>query len=314
MEQLGEATSGAVGAVASVMAIFPLVSVKLRLQAQTKAIAKERQRRVSNEQTDNKSKAGEALVSKPYKGSIDCFIRTLREEGVLRLYKGLGTEVFRNYYTNFIFFYFFSWFKRVFEPRGAPRPGFLKSMLHGICAGVCVQVIMAPIDIVNTRLIVSTKKNASVRDVCSEIVNKKGWLGLWTGIEPAVVLTLNPGITNVVSNALLPSDPKQVLSPANNFLIGFISKAVASTFTYPLVIAKIALQTQASKEGESGVAHAVAVLKGILAKEGLSGMYKSFHMQLLVATLKEAVLNMIRLDLNIRIMKFFRRLAAMRKP
>jgi hypothetical protein len=56
-------------------------------------------------------------------------------------------------------------------------------------------------------------------------------LSLWAGIMPALVLTLNPGITNVVREALAPVG--RPATRAENFGIGAGSKALASLATYP---------------------------------------------------------------------------------
>jgi hypothetical protein len=99
----------------------------------------------------------------------------------------------------------------------------------------------------------------SLWGVGKEIVQEEGVTGLWLGIKPGLVLTVNPAITygvfeRIKSILLLaqekaatvaaPSNGK--LTPGTNFLVGALSKTLATVVTYPYIMAKVRIQTRGS--------------------------------------------------------------------
>jgi adenine nucleotide transporter 17 len=92
-----------------------------------------------------------------------------------------------------------------------------------------------------------------------EIVREEGVAGLWLGIKPGLVLTINPAITYGVfervksilllaqekaAAAAAPSNGK--LTPGMNFLVGALSKTLATVVTYPYIMAKVRIQARGS--------------------------------------------------------------------
>lgn len=73
--------------------------------------------------------------------------------------------------------------------------------------------------------------------VAREIVEEEGVGGLWLGIKPGLVLTVNPAITygayERIKNAVL-SDPNAKLSPGRAFAVGALSKTLATIVSNPL--------------------------------------------------------------------------------
>jgi adenine nucleotide transporter 17 len=101
--------------------------------------------------------------------------------------------------------------------------------------------------------------DSSFWDVGSEIVREEGVTGLWLGIKPGLVLTVNPAITYGVfervksvlllaqekaASAAVPSSGK--LTPGMNFLVGALSKTLATVVTYPYIMAKVRIQARGS--------------------------------------------------------------------
>lgn len=139
-----------------------------------------------------------------------------------------------------------------------------------------------------------------------EIVREEGVSGLWLGIKPGLVLTVNPAITYGVferiksilllaqekaAAATAPSNGK--LTPGMNFLVGALSKTLATVVTYPYIMAKVRIQargsdTQMAKEEglpvpphhayhhNANLKHpgAVDLLKVVYKREGFVGWYQ----------------------------------------
>lgn len=91
-----------------------------------------------------------------------------------------------------------------------------------------------------------------------EIVGEEGVTGLWLGIRPGLVLTVNPAITygmfERVKSVLLLAQEKATsvaasngkLTPGMNFLVGALSKTLATVVTYPYIMAKVRIQARGS--------------------------------------------------------------------
>jgi len=76
--------SGGVAGIISKTVVAPIERVKLLMQTQRE----------------------NAKVTQPYKGSFDCFMRCLREEGVLALWRGNWVNVIRYFPTQALGFSF----------------------------------------------------------------------------------------------------------------------------------------------------------------------------------------------------------------
>ena len=90
----------------------------------------------------------------------------------------------------------------------------------------------------------------SLRSIASQIREEKGIQGFWSGYSASLVLTLNPSLTffffEAFKRTLLPRSQRQSPSPQATFLLAAISKAIASTITYPFSLAKSRLQSSSS--------------------------------------------------------------------
>jgi hypothetical protein len=138
-----------------------------------------------------------------------------------------------------------------------------------------------------------------------EIIREEGVTGLWLGIKPGLVLTVNPAITygayERVKSIILVAQEKAAavsssapgkLTPGTNFLVGALSKTLATVVTYPYIMAKVRIQTRGSDAQASDEARqslpphhayhhekskhpgAVELLANVYRKEGLVGWYQ----------------------------------------
>ena len=86
------------------------------------------------------------------------------------------------------------------------------------------------------------KKAPTLFETASEIIEEDGVAGLWTGLKPGLVLTVNPAITygvfervkGVVVAASIASGGAG-MSPGMAFLTGVLSKTLATVVTYPYI-------------------------------------------------------------------------------
>ena len=144
-------------------------------------------------------------------------------------------------------------------------------------------------------------------DVGREIVREEGVAGLWLGIKPGLVLTVNPAITygvfERIKSILLLAQEKAAavaatssngkLTPGMNFLVGALSKTLATVVTYPYIMAKVRIQARgtdtqmAQEEGLPAPPHhayhhsanskhpgALDLLRMVYKREGFAGWYQ----------------------------------------
>lgn len=139
-----------------------------------------------------------------------------------------------------------------------------------------------------------------------EIVREEGVAGLWLGIKPGLVLTVNPAITYGVferiktilllaqeNTAAAGTSSNGKLAPGMNFLVGAMSKTLATVVTYPYIMAKVRIQARGSdtqmakEEGLPAPPHhtyhhgenskhpgALDLLRTVHKREGIVGWYQ----------------------------------------
>jgi len=78
-------------------------------------------------------------------------------------------------------------------------------------------------------------------------MSEKGWTGFWAGYSASLVLTLNPSLTfflfETLKRTLLPRSKRDNPPAWATFFLAAISKACASTVTYPFSLAKTRAQS-----------------------------------------------------------------------
>ncbi|KZT67458.1 mitochondrial carrier [Daedalea quercina L-15889] len=154
--------------------------------------------------------------------------------------------------------------------------------------------------------------------VAREIVDEEGVTGLWLGIKPGLVLTVNPAITygvyERVKGVLLLAQERAKggpkLSPWTSFLVGALSKTLATVVTYPYIMAKVRIQARSADSEEAAEEHqpvppkhayhhahskhvgALDILARVYRHQGLTGWYQGMSAQITKAVLSQALLFM----------------------
>jgi adenine nucleotide transporter 17 len=118
----------------------------------------------------------------------------------------------------------------------------------GAVAGALAQIFTIPVSVIATRQQVGrpekpnnsgasgdeTPEDDSFMGVAREIIAEEGVTGLWLGLKPGLVLTVNPAITygafeRVKSLVLMAQgDITTKMSPWLSFIIGALSKTLAT--------------------------------------------------------------------------------------
>lgn len=253
---LGHALAGSIATAGAKALLYPLELVITRLQVQ-------RQLRGKGEA---ESAARDADAE--YAGLLDAGMKIYKNEGGLKaFYTGCAPDVGKGIADSFLFFLGYTLIRQ-WELRKAGSTGHLpvsKELGVGIAAGALAKAFTTPIQNIVTRqqtaalvaardpsssTTVGDSSNLSIKDIFLQIRSEHGLAGFWNGYSASVVLTLNPALTFAVDNLLkrlLPKSRRDNPSPQLIFLIAAVSKAIATTLTYPAMLAKSRAQTAGPK-------------------------------------------------------------------
>ncbi|KAJ4290631.1 hypothetical protein N0V90_010849 [Kalmusia sp. IMI 367209] len=245
---LGHAMSGAAGTAISKVLTYPLDLVVTRLQVQ-------KQFQTNDRHAD-------------YRGILDAIDKIYKSEGGIgAFYSGVWQETLKGVADSFLFFLAYSYIgqkRRV--ARGSRSLSALDEIGVGVLAGAFSKFWTTPIQNVVTRKQIaamiasrnptsSLSPNLSATDIALQIRDEKGLRGFWSGYSASLVLTLNPSITFLLHKMLLQllvsRDKRTDPGARITFLLAAVSKALASTITYPFSLAKTRAQVSSQKPSQT---------------------------------------------------------------
>lgn len=269
---LVQATAGAGGGVFASIALQPIEVAKTRIQT---------------------GQAGDASTS-------EALLQILKTEGVAGLYRGSSAKCFETGSKNFVYFYIYDALSRAVKQH--IRINTAVNLVLGYFAGVGTTTLTMPLEVLSTRLQVSTTRGQTLFGMFRHIVATEGIQGLFKGYFFNVILCTNPAIQNTTFDQMKAAilrvksknDPSRraSLTPVQAFLLGALSKAVATVITYPLVRIKTILQAgqeaKASQPGDQKPELHMSPLQRI------SQLYRGIGSALLKTVLQAALLYMMK--------------------
>ncbi|KAF7507917.1 hypothetical protein GJ744_009951 [Endocarpon pusillum] len=255
---LGHAIAGSIGSATSNIFTYPLDLILTRLQIQKQL-------------RENRTEAQED----EYRSVQDAAWRIYETEGGFSgFYTGLLPDTGKTIADSFFFFLVYNFLRN--RRIAAKSDGGSSAMVVlpvldelgvGFIAGSLTKLLTTPISNIVTRKQTSALtsnqsinasstdpgqprhnsiKAPSTADIAHDIFQQKGISGFWSGYSAALVLTLNPSLTfflfETFKRLLLPRSKRASPPPLATFLMAAISKACASSVTYPFSVAKARAQ------------------------------------------------------------------------
>ncbi|KAK1236371.1 hypothetical protein PQX77_000404 [Marasmius sp. AFHP31] len=265
--------------------------------------------------------------------------RILKRDGLAGWYRGFGATMLNTFSMQYAYFFFYSFVRNTYITRLTRRLpagstlGPLSTateLLLGAIAGALAQIFTIPVSVIATRQQVGRpeQKKAEKSDepeddsfigVAKEIIEEEGVTGLWLGLKPGLVLTVNPAITyglyervkSLTLMAKTSAGSDASMSAGLSFLVGALSKTLATVVTYPYIMAKVRIQARNADDEDATEHHlpppvphkhhhsdksrhpsAVGVLKSVWKREGPTGWYRGMQAQIIKAVLSQALLFM----------------------
>ncbi|KAF5941744.1 hypothetical protein HYC85_019386 [Camellia sinensis] len=285
--ELHKATSGAIGALVSTTILYPLDTCKTKYQAEIRA--------------HNQQK---------YRNTSDVFWEAISNHQVLSLYQGLGTKNLQSVIFSFVYFYGYSFFKKLYLKRSGSKSIETKAnLVLAAAAGACTVVVTQPLDTASSRMQTSEfGKSKGLWKTLSE----NTWSEAFDGLGISLLLTANPSIQYTAFDQLKRrllkrqlskkrgTEPSsEALSAFSAFALGAVSKCIATCLTYPAIRCKVMIQAESdedeTKEDQPKAQKTVSgAIHTIWKREGLLGFFKGLQAQILKTVLSSALLMMVK--------------------
>ncbi|TFK75936.1 mitochondrial carrier [Pluteus cervinus] len=287
-DSLIHSLAGAAGGIVAMTATYPLVVLSTRAAVETR---------------------------RKQKSVLQAILAIVKREGISGLYSGLNSSLLGIAVTNGVYYYFYERTRGVIVNSRSGGEGLstLESMLTGMIAGSATTIISNPIWVIQTSQAVRTvdegisdrtkAKKLGFYETIQSILANDGPGAFWRGIGPALVLVVNPVLQYTVfeqlKNFLIVRRTARlraageftavaILTDWDFFVLGALSKLVATGSTYPYIVIKSRLQ--------AGQAHALKYkssldgLLTILREEGIKGLYKGVGSKLTQSVITAAIL------------------------
>lgn len=298
------AAAGATGAVLANALVYPLDIVKTRLQVQIRS-----------------NKAGTASTADVpvYNSTWDAISRILTDDGIKGLYAGINGSLIGVASTNFAYFYWYTVARSLYvkSGKGAAPPSIVTELALGAAAGALAQLFTIPVAVVTTRQQTArADERKSLLATAREVVEgPDGVSGLWRGLKASLVLVVNPAITYGAYERLriMFFKDKVNLKPWEAFMLGALSKALATIATQPLIVAKVGLQSRPppARNGQPFRSF-VEVMQFIIEHEGPMALFKGIGPQIFKGFLVQGILMMTKERVELMFVLFLRYLQSLR--
>ncbi|KAK5100246.1 hypothetical protein LTR70_001766 [Exophiala xenobiotica] len=237
LKSIGDGLAGSTGASISNVITYPLDLIITRLQIQRQL------RKNAKEASEDE-----------YKGLIDAAQKIYNNEGGLKgFYAGILSDTGKTIADSFIFFLLYDYLRkgRVRRNGGSSSLSALEELGVGFVAGATTKLCTTPIANVATRqqaaaLANRGGKTPSFMEIATNIRAADGPSGFWSGYSASLILTLNPSLTfflfEFFKRLTLPHSRRENPPASATFFLAALSKACASSVTYPFSLAKARLQ------------------------------------------------------------------------
>lgn len=243
-------------------------------------------------------------LSQRYTGIIDCFSRTIRDEGVISLWRGNTANVLRYFPTQALNFAFKDKFKKMFgfkKERDGYWRWFLGNLASGGCAGAASLLFVYSLDYARTRLANDAKsvKKGNERqfngliDVYKKTLASDGIRGLYRGFGPSVAgiivyRGLYFGLYDSVKPVVLTGSLEG--SFIASFILGWVVTTTSGLASYPIdTIRRRMMMTS----GESvKYTSSLQAFTQIIRNEGFHSLFKGAGANILRGVAAAGVISM----------------------
>lgn len=253
--------AGAVAGVLEILVMYPLDVVKTRIQLQV---------------------GGAAAGGDTYTGVIDCFTKIVKNEGPLRLYRGISAPILMEAPKRATKFAANDEWGKVYRLAfGMQTMNQPLAVLTGATAGATELFVVTPFELVKIRLQDKLSKYTGMLDVIKLIAKTEGPLALYNGMEATLWrhITWNAGYFGIIFQVkeLLPKADTPGARTVNDLILGAIGGTVGTMINTPFDVVKSRIQNTVKVPGVVPKYNwAFPALFTVAREEGVAALYKGF--------------------------------------
>ncbi|XP_072319934.1 mitochondrial adenyl nucleotide antiporter SLC25A24-B isoform X2 [Eucyclogobius newberryi] len=212
----------------------------------------------------------------------------LKEGGILSLWRGNGINVLKIAPETAIKFTAYEHIKSMIHGHNQTRSlRIYERFLAGSLAGATAQTAIYPLEVLKTRLTLrNTGQYSGMADCAKQMLQKEGFSAFYKGYVPNL-LAIVPyaGIDLAVYETLKfmwLNRNSGMVDPGVMILVGCgaVSSTCGQLASYPLALIRTRMQAQTSLKGAPKVSM-LALLRNIVTKEGVTGLYRGISPNLL---------------------------------
>lgn len=241
--------SGAIAGVSEILVMYPLDVVKTRQQLDS---------------------------SGAYRGTVNCFQKIVREEGVSRLYKGILAPILMEAPKRAVKFganeEWGKFYRGVF---GAQKMSQSLAVLTGATAGATESFVVVPFELVKIRLQDRTTKFNGMGDVLKDIYKTNGLTGLYKGLESTLWrhIMWNGGYFGIIHQlkSVMPKPRNSTEKTLLDLTCGTLGGTFGTVLNTPFDVVKSRIQAGSSKYRWTWPS-----LLTVSKEEGFVALYKGF--------------------------------------
>ncbi|XP_059499150.1 mitochondrial carnitine/acylcarnitine carrier protein-like [Stegostoma tigrinum] len=254
--------AGGIGGVCLILAGHPLDTVKVRLQTQ-----------------------GKPTVSRTpiYSGAFDCIRKTVANEGLTGLYKGMGAPLLAITPVTAVLFFGYGVGKKLQQQHPEEHLSKHQLFIAGMVSGVFSSIIQSPVERIKCLLQVQTgrgdRKYSGPSDCVKQLYKESGLAGIYKGTGLTLLRDIPANGVYFLSYEWL----KEMLTPEGESDARLstprilLAGGMAGTFNWmvaiPADVVKSRYQTAPDTKYLSGFRD---VLRELIHEEGLASLYKGF--------------------------------------
>ncbi|XP_016972031.1 mitochondrial 2-oxoglutarate/malate carrier protein [Drosophila rhopaloa] len=215
-----------------------------------------------------------------YKSSLDCLVKTFKNEGILALYNGLSAGLMRQATYTTARMGFYQMENEAYRNHYNAPPTVLASMGMGIMAGAFGAMFGNPAEVAlirmmsDNRLPPEERRNyKNVGDAFARIVKEEGVTALWRGCMPTVGRAMVVNMVQLASYSQLKKVFADYVSGLPlHICAAMVSGLLTTIASMPLDMAKTRIQQQKSGEYKG----TMDVLMKVAKNEGVPALWKGF--------------------------------------
>lgn len=278
------------GAILTSIFVTPLDVVKIRLQAQSNPFPKGKCFVYCNGLMDhicvceNGNSRAWYKASSHFSGTVDAFIKIIRQEGIKSLWSGLPPTLVMAVPATVIYFTCYDQLCTALKTR---MTGHTQEapLLAGAIARVGSATVISPLELIRTKLQSQKQSYRKLTDSIRSAVEAEGWRSLWRGLGPTL-------LRDVPFSAMYWYNyerAKAFLCQRNNipeptisisFVSGALSGSIASIVTLPFDVVKTRRQVELGELQAKNLSckgsSTFTCMRLIVAEQGFSGLFAGF--------------------------------------